>query len=62
MDGRQINDISATVEADRAHVRHHPFQHAALDSRDPRILGEGRGMTVWDQIGHASLDAVSGGV
>ncbi|MBD3786520.1 MAG: aminotransferase class III-fold pyridoxal phosphate-dependent enzyme [Sphingomonadales bacterium] len=62
MDGRQINDISATVEADRAHVWHHLFQHAALDSRDPRILVEGRGMTVWDQTGREYLDAVSGGV
>ncbi|QPZ91736.1 aminotransferase family protein [Thioclava electrotropha] len=61
MDG-QFNDISATVEADRAHVWHHLFQHAALDSRDPRILVEGKGMTVWDQNGRDYLDAVSGGV
>ena len=61
MDG-QFNDISATVEADRAHVWHHLFQHAALDHRDPRILVEGKGMTVWDQNGRDYLDAVSGGV
>ncbi len=61
MDG-QFNDISATVEADRAHVWHHLFQHAALDHGDPRILVEGKGMTVWDQNGRDYLDAVSGGV
>ncbi|SOB94191.1 aminotransferase family protein [Rhodobacter maris] len=61
MDGR-YNDISATVEADRAHVWHHLFQHAVLDKRDPRILVEGKGMTVWDQTGRDYLDAVSGGV
>jgi len=62
MDGHQLNDISATVEADRAHVWHHLFQHAALDTRDPRIIVEGKGMTVWDQTGRDYLDAVSGGV
>jgi len=62
MDGHQINDMSAAVDADRAHVWHHLFQHAVLDQRDPRILVEGKGMTVWDQNGRDYLDAVSGGV
>lgn len=61
MNGR-YNDITATVEADRAHVWHHLFQHAVLDTRDPRIIVEGKGMTVWDQTGRDYLDAVSGGV
>ncbi|SDW22377.1 aspartate aminotransferase family protein [Celeribacter indicus] len=56
------NDLSAIVEADRAHVWHHMFQHAALDTRDPRIIVEGKGMLVWDQNGREFLDAVSGGV
>ncbi|WP_321363184.1 aminotransferase class III-fold pyridoxal phosphate-dependent enzyme [uncultured Celeribacter sp.] len=56
------NDLSAIVEADRAHVWHHMFQHQLLDSRDPRIIVEGKGMSVWDQNGREFLDAVSGGV
>ncbi|MFD0980444.1 aminotransferase family protein [Tropicimonas aquimaris] len=62
MDGMYPNGICATVEADRAHVWHHLFQHAALDTQDPRIFLEGKGMTLWDQAGREYLDAVSGGV
>ncbi|TQS73881.1 aminotransferase class III-fold pyridoxal phosphate-dependent enzyme [Rhodobacteraceae bacterium] len=61
-DPRLPNDLHATVEADRAHVWHHMFQHDALKSRDPRIIVEGRGMSVWDQNGREYLDSVSGGV
>jgi taurine-pyruvate aminotransferase len=56
------NDLNATVDADRAHVWHHLFQHAALDTKDPRIFVEGKGMKLWDQTGREFLDAVSGGV
>ncbi|AVW91477.1 aminotransferase family protein [Celeribacter baekdonensis] len=56
------NDLSAVVSADRAHVWHHMFQHQLLESRDPRIIVEGKGMLVWDQNGREFLDAVSGGV
>lgn len=56
------NDLSAIVEADRAHVWHHMFQHQLLETRDPRIIVEGKGMSVWDQNGREFLDAVSGGV
>ncbi|NIY99299.1 aspartate aminotransferase family protein, partial [Salipiger sp. HF18] len=56
------NDFSPVVEADKAHVWHHLFQHKALDSRDPRIIVEGKGLSVWDQNGREFLDAVSGGV
>lgn len=62
MDGQQINDLAGTVQADRDHVWHHLFQHALLDSRDPRIIVEGKGMNVWDQNGREFLDALSGGV
>ncbi|WP_289154140.1 aminotransferase class III-fold pyridoxal phosphate-dependent enzyme [uncultured Salipiger sp.] len=56
------NDFSLVVEADKAHVWHHLFQHKALESRDPRIIVEGKGLSVWDQNGREFLDAVSGGV
>ena len=56
------NDISKVVQADRAHVWHHLFQHRALDSKDPRVIVEGKGLKVWDQNGREFLDAVSGGV
>ncbi|MBN8189734.1 aminotransferase class III-fold pyridoxal phosphate-dependent enzyme [Salipiger thiooxidans] len=56
------NDFSPVVEADKAHVWHHLFQHKALESRDPRIIVEGKGLSVWDQNGREFLDAVSGGV
>jgi taurine-pyruvate aminotransferase len=62
MDGYNPNDISGVVEADRAHVWHHLLPHKPLETSDPRIIVEGRGMRVWDQHGKEHLDAVSGGV
>ena len=63
MDGRGYsNDISAVVEADRAHVWHHLSQHKQYETVDPRIIVEGKGMKVWDARGKEHLDAVSGGV
>ncbi|OWU84318.1 taurine--pyruvate aminotransferase [Oceanicola sp. 22II-s10i] len=56
------NDLSGVVQSDRAHVWHHLMQHRAFDTKDPRIIVEGRGMRVWDQHGTEFLDAVSGGV
>lgn len=56
------NDLSDAVEADRAHLWHHLIQHKPLESADPRIMIEGRGMRVWDAKGSEHLDAVSGGV
>ncbi|MFO7770372.1 aminotransferase class III-fold pyridoxal phosphate-dependent enzyme [Roseovarius gahaiensis] len=62
MDGNLQNDIEKIVEADRAHVWHHLTQHKPLETGEPRIIVEGRGMRVWDQHGKEHLDAVSGGV
>ena len=63
MDGRGYsNDISAVVEADRAHVWHHLSQHKQYETVDPRIIVKGKGMKVWDARGKEHLDAVSGGV
>ncbi|MES2666077.1 MAG: hypotaurine--pyruvate aminotransferase Tpa [Pseudomonadota bacterium] len=56
------NDISAVVEADRAHVWHHLSQHKQYETVDPRVIVEGKGMKVWDAKGKEHLDAVSGGV
>ncbi|WP_158972179.1 aminotransferase family protein [Chachezhania sediminis] len=58
----KTNDISGVVELDRAHVWHHMLQHKALETADPFIVVEGRGLTVWDARGREYLDAVSGGV
>ncbi|MDR7124900.1 hypotaurine--pyruvate aminotransferase Tpa [Pseudotabrizicola sp. 4114] len=62
MDGYSSNDISAVVEADRAHVWHHLSQHKPYEQVDPRVIIEGKGMRVWDARGKEHLDAVSGGV
>ncbi|MEM8554116.1 MAG: aminotransferase class III-fold pyridoxal phosphate-dependent enzyme, partial [Pseudomonadota bacterium] len=56
------NDLSAVIEADRAHLWHHLMQHKALETKDPRIIVEGKGLRVWDQNGKEHIDAVSGGV
>ncbi len=58
----QPNDIRAAIEADRNHVWHHLTQHKPLETTDPRLMVEGRGMNVWDATGKQYLDAVSGGV
>ncbi|MEM9796472.1 MAG: aminotransferase class III-fold pyridoxal phosphate-dependent enzyme [Pseudomonadota bacterium] len=62
MDDLHTNDLSAVVEADRAHIWHHLMPHKPLETSEPRIIVEGRGMRVWDQHGKEHLDAVSGGV
>ena len=56
------NDITAVIEADRAHLWHHLIQHKPFETVDPRVIVEGKGMRVWDAKGKEHLDAVSGGV
>ncbi|MEM9781954.1 MAG: aminotransferase class III-fold pyridoxal phosphate-dependent enzyme [Pseudomonadota bacterium] len=56
------NDLADIVAQDRAHVWHHLMQHKPLESVDPRIIVEGKGLRVWDQHGREHIDAVSGGV
>jgi taurine-pyruvate aminotransferase len=56
------NDMTAIVEADRAHLWHHLIQHKPFETKDPRIMVTGKGMRVWDVTGKEHLDAVSGGV
>ncbi len=50
------------IESDRAHVWHHLVQHKPLETVDPRVFVEGKGMRLWDATGREYLDAVSGGV
>ncbi|AOZ67933.1 aspartate aminotransferase family protein [Rhodobacter xanthinilyticus] len=56
------NDLRHVIEADKAHVWHHLFQHKALETVDPRVIIEGKGIRVWDATGAEMIDAVSGGV
>jgi taurine-pyruvate aminotransferase len=56
------NDLTAVIEADRAHLWHHLMQHKPLETNDPSIIVEGKGMRVWDATGKEHLDAVSGAV
>jgi len=56
------NDLSAVIEADRAHLWHHLLQHKPHETTDPRIIVEGKGLRVWDAKGREHIDAVSGGV
>ena len=58
----KINDMSAVIEADRAHIWHHLIQHKPFETIDPRVMVEGKGIKVWDAKGKEHLDAVSGGV
>ncbi len=60
--GPQANDLSEVIEADRAHLWHHLMQHKPLETNDPRVIVEGKGMRVWDATGKEHLDAVSGAV
>ncbi|OXT01750.1 aspartate aminotransferase family protein [Notoacmeibacter marinus] len=57
-----MNDLSAVIEADRAHVWHHLTQHKPYETVDPKVMVEGKGMKIWDATGKEHLDAVSGGV
>ncbi|MEL6645063.1 MAG: aminotransferase class III-fold pyridoxal phosphate-dependent enzyme [Pseudomonadota bacterium] len=63
MDGAYTdNDISGVIAADKAHIWHHLSQHKPYETKDPKIIVEGRGLRVWDQVGKEHVDAVSGGV
>ena len=54
------NVMTQLIEADREHIWHHMLQHKTLETEDPRIIVEGRGMRVWDIRGKEYLDANSG--
>jgi len=50
------------ISEDKAHVWHHLSQHKPLESTDPMVIVEGKGLRVTDINGRQYLDAVSGGV
>ena len=56
------NDFSNIVSHDKSHVWHHLIQHKPLQTTDPMVIVEGKGMRVKDINGREYLDAVSGGV
>ena len=56
------NEISEIVNSDKSHVWHHLSPHKPLQSTDPMMIVEGKGMRVKDINGREYLDAVSGGV
>ncbi len=50
------------ISEDKAHVWHHLSQHKPLETTDPLVIVEGKGLRVKDINGREYLDAVSGGV
>ena len=58
----KLDPMRDVIESDRAHVWHHISQHKQLETVDPRVYVEGRGMRLWDAAGREYLDSVSGGV
>ncbi|MBH5392052.1 aminotransferase family protein [Bradyrhizobium diversitatis] len=56
------NELSSATELDRNHVWHHLLQHKPLETSEPFMIVEGKGMRVWDAQGRQCLDAVSGGI
>jgi taurine-pyruvate aminotransferase len=58
----QRNDTRGVVQADRRHDWHHLIRLKPLETIDPRIIVERRGLRVWDANGKEHLDGVSGGV
>ena len=55
-------DSSEIIGHDKNHLWHHITQHKPLQSTDPMVIVEGKGMRVTDINGREYLDAVSGGV
>jgi taurine-pyruvate aminotransferase len=55
-------ETAKIVSEDKAHVWHHMSQHKPLETTDPMVVVEGKGLRVKDINGREYLDAVSGGV
>ncbi|MEM7194738.1 MAG: aminotransferase class III-fold pyridoxal phosphate-dependent enzyme [Pseudomonadota bacterium] len=55
-------DAEHIISGDKAHVWHHISQHKPLETTDPMVIVEGKGLRVKDIKGREYLDAVSGGV
>lgn len=55
-------ETAKIVSEDKAHVWHHMSQHKPLETTDPMVIVEGKGLRVKDINGREYLDGVSGGV
>ena len=55
-------DSGKIVSDDKLHVWHHLSQHKSLETSDPMVIVEGKGMRLRDINGNTYLDASSGGV
>ena len=62
LDPRDNIDSGKIVSDDKSHIWHHLSQHKPMETSDPMVIVEGKGMRVWDINGKTYLDAVSGGV
>ncbi len=62
VDGPDGVDSGKILSDDKAHVWHHLSQHKPLETADPMVIVEGRGMRIRDINGKTYLDAASGGV
>jgi len=55
-------DDGKIIDHDKFHIWHHLSQHKPLQTADPMVIVEGKGMRVRDINGKTYLDAVSGGL
>ncbi len=55
-------DSGKIISDDKSHVWHHLSQHKSLETSDPMVIVEGKGMRIQDINGKTYLDAASGGV
>ncbi len=53
---------SDIVSSDKSHVWHHLVQHKPMQTANPMVIVQGKGLRVTDINGREYLDAVSGGV
>lgn len=60
MMNKAIND--KIISDDKARVWHHLSQHKLLETSDPMVMVEGKGLRIRDINGKSYLDAVSGGL
>ncbi len=55
-------DVEKIVSNDKSHMWHHLSQHKSLETTDPLIMVEGKGLRLRDINNKTYLDAVSGGL
>ena len=62
LDSLDNPDSGKIVDDDKLHIWHHLSQHKPLQTTDPMVIVEGKGMRLRDINGGNYLDATSGGV